>query len=124
MNIKLEHVFLFLLFVLFLKMIRDKCCCRRQVEGLPEIEIVGTLLEMVGAGSTETAGGEIVGGRLAGSGAATQRAAFVFRPASEIVGDAAEDGSLTARETGALGPAGQVSAARGAVGGAARGGGL
>lgn len=28
MNIKLEHVLLFLLFVLFLKMIRDKCCCR------------------------------------------------------------------------------------------------
>lgn len=28
MEIKLEHVLLFLLFVCFLKMIRDKCCCR------------------------------------------------------------------------------------------------
>ena len=33
MEIKLEHVLLFLLFVLFLKMIRDKCGCNRVVEG-------------------------------------------------------------------------------------------
>ena len=34
MEIKLEHVLLFLLFVLFLKMIRDKCGCNRVVEGV------------------------------------------------------------------------------------------
>lgn len=124
MNIKLEHVLLFLLFVLFLKLIRDKCCCCRQVEGLPELPVVGTLLEMVGAGSTAVEGGEIVGGEL--GGAASQRAAFIFRPTSEIAADVAEDGSLTTRTTAALGPAGAVarSATRGAVGGAAHGGGL
>ena len=34
MEIKLEHVLLLLLFVLFLKMIMDKCGCNRVVEGI------------------------------------------------------------------------------------------
>jgi hypothetical protein len=67
MNIKLEHVLLLLLFVCFLKMIRDKCCCR-----LTEGYFGETQLYHVGqfAKKHPTVGPLAVAGTAVGAGAA------------------------------------------------------
>ena len=63
MEIKLEHVLLLLLFFCFLKMIRDKCGCRRQVEGLPAA--VDVVIDFFAGGAE--AGTEIEVGELSES---------------------------------------------------------
>lgn len=114
MEIKLEHVLLLLLFACFLKMIRDKCCCRRQVEGLPVPEILIPIADFFGGGSQAA---EVV--------ESTEVVTTGTSQYDEAVA-AAQRGGGRARFTLGSTPAAQMvrSETQGVMGGATRGGGL
>jgi hypothetical protein len=92
-------------------MIRDKCCCRRQVEGLPEIPVLAPIFELIGGGAEATETVE------------TTQVVTGTSQYDEAVA-AAQRGGGRARFTLGSTPAAQVvrSETQGAVGGAVRGG--